>query len=239
METKTTILELTWPDYFQEITSETLKNCPQIFKRRLALISAAKKLFESKAFCDMSEDERKLIAGMRNRLSEEILQAFDPIEGEKKWGWFGSMEGAGSFMYEIIANNKHLSQALDEIPMTGQVTRQHFLNFWETFRNIFTKNYIAPPTRLLCMKRPDVFVCLDSANKDNICKNFKIKKTGIDGCYYWDKIIARIFTCEWWKNATPNRNNPDEIAISNARVAFLDSLVYERTNINSNLKGVV
>jgi len=58
---------------------------------------------------------------------------------------------------------------------------------------------------------------------------FSIKKSKIDKHFYWDEIIERIFACNWWKNPMPNKDSTDEIVISSARAAFLDSLVYNRT----------
>jgi hypothetical protein len=225
---KKTILQLNWQEYYQRITSETLNGMP-VYKRRIAFIKNAKDLFEKKKFCDMNKEERKFIAGMKNKISEEIIQQFEQIE-DGSIEWFGDMRGAGYFKHEVIENNNSLSFALDEIPISGRVEKQHFLKFWEKFEKLFTVKYIAPPTRLLCMKRPDFFVCLDSANKEKICNNFHIKKSGIDKHFYWDEIIERIFTCEWWKNPTPDKNNKDEILVSNARTAFLDSLTYKQTN---------
>jgi hypothetical protein len=230
MEKNSTILQLNWSEYFHIITSETRGQNSLIYKRRIAIITKARELFEKNKFCDMNKEERKFIAGMRNEISTKILQSLEPIEKEKIWGWFGSMEGALYFKHGIIENNKYLSLALDEIPLSGQVNKQHFLNFWNIFENIFKIKYIAPPTRLLCMKRPDYFVCLDRANKKNICNDFSIKKSGIDKHFYWDEIIERIFTCEWWKNPMPDQNNKEEIIVSSARTAFLDSLTYERTS---------
>jgi len=228
------ILQLSWSEYFQKITSETHGGNSSVFKRRIAIISTAKNLFEKKKFCDMKEEERKFIAGMKNEISREILQPLGQLKDENPSGWFGNMGSAGYFKHEVIENNIHLSLALDEIPASGQVEKHHFLNFWKIFEKIFEPtNYIAPPTRLLCMKRPDFFVCLDSANKENICNDFRIKKTGIDKHFYWDKIIERVLTCNWWKNPTPNKDNQEEIIACNARTAFLDSLTYERSNKRS------
>ena len=177
----------------------------------------------------MNIEERKFIAGMKNNITDEIFQSFQCIEDENT-EWFGNMKGAGYFKHEIIKNNKLLSLALDEIPNSGKINKQQFLDFFKIYDKMFNIKYIAPPTRLLCMKRPDVFICLNSANRDKISKLFNIKKHGIDKHYYWDKLIERLFSCEWWKNPTPDKNSQNEIIINNARAAFLDSLVYNKTN---------
>ena len=223
------IFDLSWPEYYKKITNEMLHGHTNIYKRRVAIISTAGKLFKkNKKFCDMNEEERKFIAGMKNNITEEIFQSFEHIEGENT-GWFGNMRGAGYYTHEVIINNKELSLALDAIPISGKISKQHFLDFWEIFEKIFTRNFVAPPTRLLCMKRPDIFICLNSANIKNIKKTFSIKKSKIDKHFYWDEIIERIFACNWWKNPMPNKDSTDEIVISSARAAFLDSLVYNRT----------
>src|SRR4051794_26315302 len=81
------------------------------------------------------------------------------------WLWFGSMKGAGYYKQAINQNNRQLSGALDEIPLEGEVTRNHFERYLSLFRGAFERWGIATATRLLAIKRPGYFVCLDSKNR--------------------------------------------------------------------------
>jgi hypothetical protein len=83
---------------------------------------------------------------------------------------------------------------------------------------------LATATRLLCMKRPDIFVCFDSENRSKMCKDFGIVQTRMSYNRYWDDIIERIYDSDWWNNTAPKNNIEREI--SEARAAFLDSMYY-------------
>ena len=85
---------------------------------------------------------------------------------------------------------------------------------------------IATASRLLAMKRPDVFVCFDNENKSKLCKDFGITQSNMTYERYWDEIIERIFDSEWWNSPKPDENEKN-IGIWRGRAAFLDSLYYE------------
>ena len=74
------------------------------------------------------------------------------------------------------------------------------------------------------MKRPDLFVCLDSKNQQQLCKLFKIRQN-LDYESYWDSIVERIQVSSWW-----NSNRPEsgvERNVWDTRAAFLDALSYQ------------
>jgi len=75
------------------------------------------------------------------------------------------------------------------------------------------------------MKRPDYFVCFDSANRESLCKEFGIKLGHHDYERYWDSVIERILISKWWTSPRPTQGQTQ--AIWDGRAAFLDSLFYE------------
>jgi hypothetical protein len=83
---------------------------------------------------------------------------------------------------------------------------------------------LATATRLLSMKRPDYFVCLDSANLRGIRADFGLK-ADVDYERYWDAIVARILKARWWKSPCPESRQAS--GVWKGRVAFLDSCYYE------------
>jgi HKD family nuclease len=209
-----------WEEFITEVRNETSLG----LDRRLRTIEIANELFENvNHFNELTEDQRKFIAGIPNTLN---------IDGAEDWGYFGSMKGAGIFKNKIKSNDKNLSNALDQIPNSGQITKRQYENYIRHFEIAFngTKlegaNNLATATRLLCMKRPDTFVCFDSKNRSELCKDFDIVQSGMDYDRYWDDIVERIYDSEWWQNPTPKNNT--EIRVSEARAAFLDSLYYEK-----------
>lgn len=202
-----------WEEFMNEVRNDPTHGLNQ----RLRVIEIAKELFESvNHFNELTEDQRKFIAGIPNRLD---------IDGAEDWGYFGSMKGAGIFKNKIKENDRNVSKALDQIPLSGQITRRHYDNFIKYFTQTFTGNYIATATRLLCMKRPDTFVCFDSKNRSALCKDFGIIQSEMDYERYWDDIVERVYDSNWWQN--PNPTNDTEERVSEARAAFLDSLYYE------------
>lgn len=212
------MINRSWTDFMNEVRSETSHG----LDRRLRVIEIAQQLFEKvDHFYELTEDERKFIAGIPNKLD---------IKDAEDWGYFGSMKGAGIFKNKIIQNDKNISKALDQIPKAGNITKGNYEKFIALFKKAFigtrledAKNLTA--TRLLCMKRPDIFVCFDSKNRSALCKDFGIIQSEMDYDRYWDDIIERIYDSDWWQN--PNPRNEQEIKVSNARAAFLDSLYYE------------
>jgi len=203
---------MTWREFMSQV-----KNDPHGLENRLGVITKSKELFDSKDhFNLLEEDGRKFIAGIPNKLK---------VDANIDWGLFGSMKGAGIFKNKIIENNTNISKALDQIPLYGQITKTHYDNYIEYFKKTFSGNSIATATRLLAMKRPDTFVCLDSKNKSNLCKDFGITQSGMTYSRYWTDIIVRIFDSDWWINPEPK--NEQEENISKARAAFLDAKYYE------------
>jgi HKD family nuclease len=207
------MMNRSWDEFINEVKNETSHG----LDRRLRVIEIAKNLFDKvDHFNELTEDERKFVAGMPNKLD---------IDGSEDWGYFGSMKGAGIFKKKIRENDKNISKALDQIPLSGQITKKHYENYIKYFTQTFSGNYIATATRLLCMKRPDTFVCFDSKNRSALCKDFGIIQSEMDYDRYWDDIVERIYDSDWWQN--PNPKNKKEEKVNEARAAFLDSLYYE------------
>jgi hypothetical protein len=199
------VISRSWNDFIRKVLSEKSHG----LARRLRVLEIASELFNNtKHFKDLP--------GIPNKL----LKA-----GAEDWGYFGSMKGAGVFKKKIIENNREISKALDEIPISGQITKIHYDRFVEHFRGVLPGNYLATATRLLCMKRPDTFICFDSANRSRLCKDFGIVQQEMNYERYWDDIVERIYDSEWWRNPAPR--NEIEVQISRSRAAFLDSIYYE------------
>jgi len=208
------IANLNWQEFYSEVKN----NDTHGIEKRLKVLQTANELFQSQEhFKDLEPEKRKFIAGMPNQLF---------LMSEVDWGFFGSMKGAGKFKKEIINNNKNISNALDEIPLSGQVTQHHYNKFVKHFTNTFPNTYVATATRLLAMKRPDTFVCIDKMNFSGLAKDFGIIQSGMNLQRYWDDVIMRIQDCNWWCNPEPA--SEQEKRVSNARAAFLDSIYYRK-----------
>jgi hypothetical protein len=147
------------------------------------------------------------------------------------WGWFGSMWGAGTFKNLINEQPEKLSEALDQIPFSGPVQPSDYEAFVSRYKAAFprkndqpTRHGLATATRLLAMKRPDYFVCLDRANKVGLSDAFGIKINNHDYDAYWDSVIERICESKWWNSRRPKDNYARQVW--DGRTAFLDAIYY-------------
>jgi hypothetical protein len=182
---------------------------------RLDILSAARTLFRSvRRFADMELDDRRRIGG------------YAPMEVHD-WGLFGSMRPARQFKSVITSNNGYISDALDCIPLDGMVTRDEFNDYIKVFRGAFPNGGggIAGATRLLCMKRPDMFVCLDRKNQAALRREFGSPKGNMTCERYWDEIIDRVREADWWNSPRPS--DQERQAIWRGRTALLDGLYYD------------
>jgi hypothetical protein len=211
------ILKITWQEFFQRVQREQNlgKRGLLEIQGRIKLLRVARDRFYSHShFKGMSAEARKELAG------------FVVGDDEFRWTQFGSMVGAGYFKQAINQNNEYISLALDQIPLEGNLSRRQYQGFASLFEKAFESGGagIATATRLLAMKRPDYFVCLNKMNKEGLCKALGIPKNVRLG-NYWDLIVEQIINSVWWRSEEPT--DPEELAVWNGRAGFLDSLFYD------------
>ena len=207
----TPLMTMGWPQYLERVKADKTHG----YRDRLELLSIIRKLFvKTPRFANMTTEERKAIAGMDSKIAKDAK-------------WFGSMMGVGYFQQAVNGNNVHLSDALDCIPMTGPVTKAHFDAFIEEYRKAFPngRDGIGTSSRLLALKRPDYFVCVDSKNRDKLTEEFKIRKTGMDYERYWEEIVGRLIDTPWWNSPPPS--DTIELQAWQGRAAMLYAIFYE------------
>lgn len=211
---KSRIFSLSWGKYFKLIQNDEFHS----FKGRIELLSTVRSYFEKCTnFSELNEIQRREIAGIatENQSNSDI-----------EWGWFGSMVGAGKFQNRINTNNHFISDALDSIPLQGKINRSHYMDFVNLFNQAFPDggSGIAIASRLLAMKRPDYFVCIDKQNRPKLCNEFGLPKS-VSFEVYWDDIIERIIDSVWWASEKPKNKAKAQAWLG--RVAMLDALFYE------------
>jgi len=209
--TDSSVMSMAWGQYFKMVKADPHHG----FEKRCELLATVSRAFaENQTFASMPLAMRKTIAGL-------------PNDQESRWGWFGSMKGAGYYYQAVNENNRHLSQALDEIPLRGVATRAQYETYISEFLKAFPngRHGVGIASRLLALKRPDQFVCLDSKNQRGLCKDFGIVRNGMDYDRYWDEIIERILDAPWWNSRRPR--SAKEAAVWDGRAAMLDAIFYE------------
>ena len=204
------VMGMSWEQFFDRVTKDRHHG----FQERCALLESVRLAFrQHQLFAQMPEGTRKTVAGI-------------PGADDDRWPWFGSMKGAGYFKQAIGTNNPDLGGAVDAIPLVGQVSRSEYDAFIGGFGQAFPKggDGVAVASRLLALKRPDQFVCLDSKNCRSLCADFGITAAGMDYPRYWDDVIERVRDTPWWN--APRPTDPVQQGVFDGRVAMLDAIFY-------------
>jgi HKD family nuclease len=215
------ILAMPWSEFFEKVKLERQTAYGHCMEGRLMVMRNIRQLFSThQQFDQIDEIGRQRIAGLKR-----------PVAGDDvDYRWFGSMVGSGKFWHAINSNDTNLSEALGEIPSSGEISREQYLAYVERFKRGFPegRHGIGTATRLLAMKRPDVFVCFNDGNKVGLCGAVRISpRVGYEE--YWDSVVARIMEANWWCAAPPQASVEREVW--DARAAFLDSLYYDGADL--------
>ena len=207
---ESSVMSMSWSRFLVAVR----KDVHHGFEPRCDLLQVVRSAFTTHLdFASMELGLRKTIAGLPNNFDE-------------RWEWFGSMKGAGYYHRAVNENSRHLSVALDMVPFQGTVSRPQYENYISEFIKAFPNggHGIGTASRLLALKRPDQFVCLDSKNRGELCKDFGIKQTGMTYKRYWDEIVERIMDSPWWNSPQPRTDN--QRVVWYGRAAMLDAIFY-------------
>ena len=198
------ILNLTWNEYVRLVESDDFHS----LKGRLKVLKAAKKIFFV-GFENATDYQKSCIEGL-------IMDNVDDSDEDSCWAWFGHMKRAKS----VYSNSKAIEQAIDCIPNEGEITEEIYNEYLEKFKLASSsKNPIGTATRLLCMKRPDFFVCIDTPNNKNLSSAFGFGKK-INCKNYWN-FLKIVHSSRWWNEA------PKNDLLSPYRAALLDAAYYD------------
>jgi len=174
------------------------------------------------SFHDLTTPQRKAIAGA---IGEEEKVAAESLD--RDWGWFGSMRGAGDFKNRVAENDLSLARAVDSIPQKGEVTREHFDRFSRLFVKAFDNSSrvggVATASRLLAMKRPDVFLCISKPNIIAAANEMGFAKSTLSLDNYWDRVVEVIRAADWYNIDKPETR---EGQLWECRAAMLDAIFY-------------
>jgi len=213
-EVDSPVMSMDWRTFYNQIQEDQTHG----FEERLAMLNAIGKAFASAPhFNDISFEERLGIAGLRSKVI-------------KHSEWFGSMVGAGKFYKLMNKSEPAFSIALDAIPSRGAVTKSEYDTFISEYLKAFPngRDGLGTATRLLSMKRPDTFLCVDGANLKKLAKDVgMVRPDKLDYERYWTEVVERLQESPWWNSPMPK--NEKEARAWKARAAMLDALFYEKT----------
>jgi len=208
------VVRMNWREYIERIfaaNSDTVEE-------RIRVLNFAQDYFNTyPVFAGMPILERSRIGGYK-----WVNQPAD-------FRLFGTMQNAATYKNQINTNPINISNALDAIPLRGEVTREDYFLFVEQFELALNGgNKYRSATRLLSMKRPDVFFGISSANHERLAEDFEISGiTTMNLERYWDEIVVRTQESSWWNEPKPA--NEIEESIANYRAAFMDAMYYDPT----------
>lgn len=214
-------LDVEWADYFELIRSQekrlwehddsirVLQGNPDSYLTEIEACQLAFQQHLTGRFEQMDESERKLVAG-----------------GKGSKGYFGRNKGAGAFISKVIHNPEVIGRVLDQLPVDGPVTIELAGRLLDEFVAI-DRVKMGVATRLLCVKRPDVFLPANNASFERQ-KQFFGKKPDSPAKYL--EMLERVWQMPWCRSPSPTAGL--EHRVWRARVAMLDALFYVPTEAN-------
>ena len=141
----------------------------------------------------------------------------------------GDMSGNAGFKKILKRETSELVRLLNTIPGQGTIDGWHYLQFVQKYEDLCTSNGIKKPTvfpatRLLAIKRPDVFVALNQATSAKLCEFLSIPpfKTN-DFKRYWDNIILWL-QGQLWNQASSGSESENSVP-SQFRCALMSRLL--------------
>lgn len=201
---------MTWDEYEAQVHSY-----PH-YDNRIVQLKKSKQLFKT-PFSKLTDGDRKRLAGVPTRAENNNKHI--------NWNAFGHMGGYGDFSRAIIKNDFHIAKAIDSIPMEGNVSHENYNSYIKEFMKAFpnAKNPLSSATRLLSLKRPDIFVCVDGPNKKKLCNQYDIPHSKLTVDTYWELLIERIRQDVWYNEKVISE-------LKKYQVAMLDCIYYDFNN---------
>lgn len=206
------IVRMTWGEYMDRIFRAGNGRITE----RINLLDIVAGNFERyPEFAQMPPLQRKQVGG--------YISAGQPVD----FRLFGNMQNGTTFTSLINNDPAGISEALDSIPPDGEVSEAQFRLFVERFEAaVGGGNKYRSGSRLLAMKRPDIFFALSRGNNTRLAEDFGIRRIdNMNFDRYWTEIILTIQQAEWYRHPAPI--NRTEWSISAYRAAFMDAMYYQ------------
>ncbi|MFY8329153.1 hypothetical protein [Pseudoalteromonas sp. ZZD1] len=165
--------------------------------------------------------------------------ALDPSTYNFDVEWFCSTKSAKGF-HQMMADLPGLfDDALVNIPLEGEVSeadyQQFVVGYLLAFNGSDEKPTLAPATRLLAMRRPDIFTPINNTRLDALCSALGITKlNNRDFERYWQDIVQTIHAMSWFKMATGSNELEQQLVSIKALLPCLFYYADKSTADSSN-----
>ncbi|WP_176474682.1 hypothetical protein [Pseudoalteromonas sp. HM-SA03] len=181
---------------------------------------------------DMIKEDRLAFSGKHAANLDTSVYQFD-VE------WFASTKSAKGFHQLLDDLPGAFDEALAAIPAEGDVTLEHYQSFMVGYLSAFAgseeKPTLAPATRLLAMRRPDVFTPITSSKLDALCQALGVAKlNNRDFERYWTDVVSTIKAMPWYMMAAPVDEFETQLAEIKALLPCLFYYADKDTATNSN-----
>ncbi|MCG7554672.1 hypothetical protein [Pseudoalteromonas sp. Of11M-6] len=181
---------------------------------------------------DMIKEDRLAFSGKHAANLDTSVYQFD-VE------WFASTKSAKGFHQLLDDLPGAFDEALATIPAEGDVTLEHYQSFMVGYLSAFAGNEekptLAPATRLLAMRRPDVFTPITSSKLDALCQALGVAKlNNRDFERYWTDVVSTIKAMPWYTMAAPVDEFETQLAEIKALLPCLFYYADKDTATNSN-----
>ncbi|MCK8108165.1 hypothetical protein MTF64_14865 [Pseudoalteromonas sp. 2CM41L] len=153
--------------------------------------------------------------------------------------WFASTKSAKGFHQMLADLPGAFDDALANIPLEGDVSEADYQQFVVAYLLAFNgsdeKPTLAPATRLLAMRRPDVFTPISNSRLDALCAALGITKlNNRDFERYWQDIVQSIHAMSWFKMANGSNELEEQLVSIKALLPCFFYYADASTADNSN-----
>ncbi|TMS81182.1 hypothetical protein [Pseudoalteromonas sp. S554] len=167
------------------------------------------------------------------------MASLDPSTYDFDVEWFASTKSAKVFHQLIGDLPGAFDDALANIPLEGDITHYEYQQFVAAYSKIFTdsseKPTLAPATRLLAMRRPDIFTPITNSRLDALCAALAVTKLkNSDFERYWQDIVKGIQAMSWYKMANASNELEEQLVSIKALIPCFFYYADNKTPDSSN-----
>jgi len=214
------ILDMSFEEFYQAVQNDKIFNLTE----RLNVLESCNTFFTThNSFANMPTKVRQAVGGTIKYLSDSNH------DSSANFKIFCSMSGAGFYSGAMKQNNPYISEALQQIPLTGEVTKEMYDSFISLFLQAFPSSGAGygGASRLLTVRRPDVFLSLNQANIYLLSQDFQVnvrdfaKYNKFEA--YWN-LVEKSHKTKWYLAEKPQ--DESRLKVWKNRCALTDVFYY-------------